>query len=311
MQPELEYVEHLKEAPLKCMVVSIENSSPHWHYEYEVFFVLRGGVTVNAENGVCRLERGDLILFNSREIHSITQADKENLCLVMQFSPGILLEVYESSFLFDLNTKSDNPPKPEILTRFRRILAEIGLLLYDKPDGYQFAIKSGLYQFISLLFGNLCYRIEKGEAAAGTDEQLEDFDLITQYIKTHFKDDMTMDELCREVGMSRAKVFRTLKAAGSSSVKDLTNYYRVEYAKNLLGSTALAIPYISSESGFDSDSSFYRIFKEVTGSSPNHYRVSPDKSNVPLGIQGYAAFPVSDAIRLLREVVSPAYILHV
>jgi AraC-like DNA-binding protein len=301
MRPELEYVEHIKEAPIKCMVVSVENSSPHWHHEYEVFFVLRGGVTVHSEGGAWRLEKGDIILFNSQEIHSIAPADKENLCLIMQFSPGLLLEVYDTSFSFDLNTKSGESLDAELPARFRNTLAEMGLLLYEKPDGYQFAIKSCLYRFISLLFGSIRYRVSRGEAAAGTDEQLEDFDHITQYIKTHFKDDMSMDDLCRDVGMSRAKVFRTLKAAGSSSVKELTNYYRVEYAKNLLGNTALSISYITQESGFESDSSFYRIFKELTGSSPNRYRVSPDKETVPLGIQGYAAFPVSDAIRLLRE----------
>jgi AraC-like DNA-binding protein len=297
--PELEYVEHIKEAPMKCMVVSIENSSPHWHYEYEVFLVLRGIVLINSEQGSYSLEKGDIVLFNTREVHSI-HGDKENLCLCMQFSPGIILEVYDSSFLFSLNTRQ-NQMRPETAALFRSILVEMGLLLYEKPDGYQFAVKSNLYRFIGSLFSNVRYTICKSGERGKTNEQLEEFDRINWFIKDHFKEDFTIDELCRETAMSRAKAFRVLKLAGSSSVKDLTNYYRVEYAKNLLITTGLTIPYIATESGFDSDSSFYRIFKEAVGIPPHQYRLSPGEKPIPMGIQGYAAFSPSGAVQLLRE----------
>ncbi|MDR3336280.1 MAG: helix-turn-helix domain-containing protein [Treponema sp.] len=79
------------------------------------------------------------------------------------------------------------------------------------------------------------------------------------------------------------------------------NSYRVEYAKNLLSNSALTIPYIAAESGFESDSSFYRVFKEVTGLAPNQYRTDPGEKIVPLGIQGYAPFRISEAVQLLRN----------
>jgi AraC-like DNA-binding protein/mannose-6-phosphate isomerase-like protein (cupin superfamily) len=308
MRPELEYVEHVKEAPLKCQIVSIENSSPHWHYEYEVFFVLRGKVTVTAESaggsdggGAFLLRQGDIMLFNPREIHTITQVEKGNLCLFLQWSPGILLEVYDTAFLFSLNTAAGVPQNTGAIEKFRTILAETGLLFHDKPDGYQFAIKSRLYQFISELFSSTSYRVTASGNELSSDEHLQDFDKIKQYIKNHFKEALNIDRLGRDVGMSRAKVFRVLKAAGADSIKNLTNYYRVEYAKNLLGGTALTISYIATESGFESDSSFYRVFKDATGLPPNQYRAKPEKQPSPIGVQGYAAFPISEAIALLRN----------
>ena len=48
------------EGEFDCRVVSIENSSPHWHHEYESFFVLRGGVTVHCEDSEWRLEAGNI-----------------------------------------------------------------------------------------------------------------------------------------------------------------------------------------------------------------------------------------------------------
>jgi AraC-like DNA-binding protein/mannose-6-phosphate isomerase-like protein (cupin superfamily) len=300
-QPELEYIEHIKEAPIKCRIVSFISSSPHWHYEYEAFLVLQGAVNIHCETGNFRLEKKDLMQLNSHEIHSITPAEKDNLCFFMQWSPAMLLEFYDSSFRFNLNTQGKNPPTPETAALFRNVLAEIGLLLHEKPDGYQFSLKSCVYRFISLLFGNVSYSIAGPNNSIVTAEQLAEFDRIKQYIKEHFREKLNIEKLCRKVAMSRSRVFRIMKNSGSNSMKDLLNYYRVEYAKNLLANSTLSIPFIATECGFESDSSFYRIFKKFTNFPPNQYRSSPREIVVPSSIQGYAAFHAGNTVQLLKE----------
>jgi AraC-like DNA-binding protein/mannose-6-phosphate isomerase-like protein (cupin superfamily) len=300
-QSELEYIEHIKEAPINCRLVSFISSSAHWHHEYEALLVLQGAVSINCETGSFRLGEKDLIQVNSREIHSITSAEKNNFCFFMQWSPAMLLEVYDSSFRFDLNTRGKNPPTPETAALFRNVLAEIGLLLHEKPDGYQFSLKSCVYRFVALLFGNVRYSITNPDNDVTTAEHLVEFDSIKQYIKDHFREKLDIEKLCRTVAISRSKVFRIMKNSGSNSIKNLLNYYRVEYAKNLLANSALSIPFIANESGFESDSSFYRIFKEFTGSPPIQYRSSPKEIIVPSGIQGYATFNPGYAVRLLKE----------
>jgi AraC-like DNA-binding protein/mannose-6-phosphate isomerase-like protein (cupin superfamily) len=298
---ELEYIGHIKEAPMMFRIVSIENSSPHWHYEYEVFFVLWGAVNVNCEAGKFRLGKGDILLLNSREIHAILPAGKKNLCLIMQWSPALLFDVYNSQFHFTLNTSGKDYLPLESAALFRASLAEIGILLHEKPDGYQFAIKSCLYRFISLLFNFTRYTVSGQNESKTTQKQLEGFDIIQRYIRDHFKDDIRIDNICSEVAMSRAKLFRIIKESGSNTVKDIQKFYRVEYAKNLLANSHLGVPYIAAESGFESESSFYRVFKKFTGISPNEYRTFPKATAVPLGIQGYTTYQVTEAVRLLKE----------
>jgi AraC-like DNA-binding protein len=296
--PELEYIENIKEAPIMFRIVSFEHSSPHWHHEYEAFFILRGSALINCEAGTFDLRKGDILLFNSREIHSIFSAEKNNLCLIMQWSPALFLDVHGFLFRFNLNTRRENNYFPENISLLRRAMVEIGLLLHEKPDGYQFAIKSWLYGFISLLFSSAPYTVVTHYESA--NEHLDDFDRIQRYIREHFKEDMPIDRLCSEVAMSRAKIFRVLRDAGTGSVKDIQKFYRIEYAKNLLLNTDLTIPYIANESGFESDSSFYRVFKELTGSPPNQYRASPGEQSVPPGIQGYASFRQAEVVKLLK-----------
>ncbi|MDR2305404.1 MAG: AraC family transcriptional regulator [Treponema sp.] len=306
---ELEHVENIKEAPIMFKIVSIENSSPHWHYEYEVFFVLKGSVIINCEAGSFDLGKGDMLLINSQEIHSIIPSETGNLCLFMQWSPALLLDVYESRFCFNLKTVGEKQIPPEKASLFRNVLVQIGLLLHEKPDGYQFTVKSWFYGFIGLLFSDTHYTVSKPDKTNTAGKHLEDFDKIQQYIREHFKEELTIDRLCSEVAMSRAKVFRILKMSGADSVKKNQKFYQVEYAKNLLVHSDLSIPWIAEESGFESESSFYRVFKEMTGLPPKRYRVFPGEKTVLLGVQGYAAYQQAEAVKLLKEFCLPVIML--
>ncbi|MDR2655196.1 MAG: AraC family transcriptional regulator [Oscillospiraceae bacterium] len=299
-ESELEFIEHIKEAPMRLLIISLEASSPHWHEEYEVIFVLRGGVSVGGERGACELRSGDVMLVNPREVHSFRKSGAGNICLILQFSPSIISEAYEQPFIFRLNTAADDFLPAPAKDGIRRVLAEMGLILHDRPDGYQFAVKSGLYAFASIMFRYLKYENIKQHDAGRTEEYLQDFDVIKQYIKRHFKENIDQAQIGRALGMSRAKVYRVLRAAAGSSTKDMTNYYRVECAKHLLKSSQNPIRYIASESGFDSDSSFYRVFRELTGASPQEYRRSPAKKTELTGIQGYAKYSLPESLSLLR-----------
>lgn len=299
---ELEYVELLKEAPLKLMINAWNISSTHWHSEYEMLFVLRGCISVRCERGKFDLAAGELLLLGTREIHSTERIEKDSLCLILQFSPQIITEVYDAEFEFFLNTMDkEEPIASETKKVIQKILAGMCLSFYDKPDGYQFAIKSGLYAFISALFSNVRYRRLDPKCLMYNTEHLKDLDRIKKYIKDHFREEIKAEELAHNLGISRAKLYQVLKHANSGSIKNLINYYRVNYAKHLLKNTNLTIQYIADESGFESASSFFRVFKFQTGMAPNEFRNMPEAKSEGLGVQNYQRYAGSDAILLLQE----------
>ena len=298
-EPELEYVEHLKEAPLKLMVVSLDASAPHWHDEYEVNFVLRGAITVNCEGNKFELSAGDMMLINSREVHSMTKIGPDVLCLFLQFSPSVIAEIYNAPFRFSLNTVIGTPSDSAIIGQFQALLAHMGLLLHEKSDGYQFAIKSDLYAFVSSMFRFLQYQRITSDLLE-TASQLEDLAAIQKYIKEHFKENINPLQISKTLGMSKTKVYRLLSTAGCASTHDMINYYRVEYAKHLLKTTDYTISYIAAESGFESDSSFYRVFRSQAGIPPMEFRKTPVEYVGKVGVQGYVPFSVPESIGLLQ-----------
>lgn len=86
---------------------------------------------------------------------------------------------------------------------------------------------------------------------------------------------LTLKDLAKEINVYPHYLTQTLNTVMGHNFYDFVNYYRVEEAKCQLlkleneNLTILAIGY---ESGFNSKSSFNRIFKMKTGMSPSAYK---------------------------------------
>jgi anti-sigma factor ChrR (cupin superfamily) len=105
---------------MKNMIVSIENSCPHFHFDYELVFVLRGSLTLKVGMESYIIKAADMVLVNTSEIHSLSSLEKDNLCLVLQFSPNIIAEEYGKNriFHFHFNTTIKEPANMERVMSF-------------------------------------------------------------------------------------------------------------------------------------------------------------------------------------------------
>ncbi len=93
--------------------------------------------------------------------------------------------------------------------------------------------------------------------------------------KIYLNSNLTINLLANKLGISRHQLTELLNKELECSFYDLINQYRVEYAKkNLLNQNKkhFSISGIGSESGFKSNSTFYRVFKTQTGFTPLEYK---------------------------------------
>lgn len=86
---------------------------------------------------------------------------------------------------------------------------------------------------------------------------------------------LTITQLAKQLDLRVNVVSYTISKAFGKSFRDLINEYRVEEVKNKLGDPAfshLSILGIALDSGFNSEASFYRVFKKYTNVSPKEYQ---------------------------------------
>jgi putative ABC transport system permease protein len=87
--------------------------------------------------------------------------------------------------------------------------------------------------------------------------------------------DLSLSSLAEKVGITAHELSRILNRALKKTFNDFINAYRVRAAARKMQDPAfdhITILGIAYESGFNSQSSFHRIFKQITGKSPLEYK---------------------------------------
>ncbi|VAW20865.1 DNA-binding response regulator, AraC family [hydrothermal vent metagenome] len=83
----------------------------------------------------------------------------------------------------------------------------------------------------------------------------------------------------KEMGVSRAKLFRRIKQITGYTPGELIRIVRLNHASKLLSHTRQTVTEVFYSSGFNNRSYFYREFKKLYNMSPKEYQKSRTKSN--------------------------------
>ena len=122
------------------------------------------------------------------------------------------------------------------------------------------------------------------EAPQAKETTIEETDALMQAITTVLREqklfalpDLTIQDLASAVHSNRTYVSQCINRRTGLSFSQYVARYRVEHAQQILrdsgyGTDKEAIMDAMTSSGFSSDQTFYRVFKEITGETPLQYR---------------------------------------
>jgi signal transduction histidine kinase/DNA-binding response OmpR family regulator len=85
-------------------------------------------------------------------------------------------------------------------------------------------------------------------------------------------DELTVDAICKQMGISRVQLYRKVKALLNINVNDYILTTRLQKAKYLLKNETLSIGEIAGKTGFSSSAYFSSVFKTKVGVTPKEYR---------------------------------------
>jgi AraC-like DNA-binding protein len=89
------------------------------------------------------------------------------------------------------------------------------------------------------------------------------------------RNDITMPDFAREIGMSKSQLARKLKALSNLSPNDLLKEYKLRKAITLMEERNLNIAEVTMAIGFSNPSYFTKCFRKRFGMAPSDYLVSP------------------------------------
>lgn len=85
-------------------------------------------------------------------------------------------------------------------------------------------------------------------------------------------ENLTVDDICKNMGISRVQLYRKVKALLNINVNDYILNTRLQKAKYLLRNESSTIGEIAAETGFSSPAYFSSVFKTKVGVTPKEYR---------------------------------------
>ncbi|PWU26973.1 transcriptional regulator, AraC family [Pseudomonas delhiensis] len=160
----------------------------------------------------------------------------------------------------------------------RRVL-EQGQVLEDKLElhlygsrepGWCLTHKRPLYNRNGGIIGLVGISVDL-QSASDTHPAYRRLAAVDEYIRAHFHQPISLDELTRISDLSVAQLERYCKRVFHLTPRQLIHKVRLEHAHRLLH-TDLPITEVALQCGYTDHSAFSRQFKQLTGFTPRQYR---------------------------------------
>lgn len=246
--------------------------SAHWHNEIEFIYVAKGSCTMNVNGENIEATEGDLLIFDSGDVHYCNNRSADLVFEFLIFNPD-LLKFHLNKQAFGTHViRKELVEGTGLLSEWTVLNNRIERELDSKQNYYKEYIRSEITSFWCY-FLRVFSTLEVADVDAKNHNQIvKKFRGVLSYMEDHFKEELTLTDISSIAGFSvsyTSKYFRKLTGYG---FLEYLNILRVSYAADQLLNTDYRIIDIAYDCGFNNIRSFNRTFLKYTGYSPSDYR---------------------------------------
>ena len=243
----------------------------HWHDAMEILFCLNGEVRIHAEHDTLTLSHNQLIVFDSKEVHSIHSDSKLYMFLCIHVDKKLLSVYCPNLELYHIKCRPvplDDPKAIQYIhlcqlahERTRTNIKNASTRAM-RSDGTALLMLADLIQYFS--------EYAPPETASGHGNRT--IRELISYVNEHYTEKLSLEDAADYVGFSREYFCRFFKQHMGLTFLRYLNEVRISHAGRLLSSTDLSISEIMNTCGFTNQTIFNRLFKEIYGMTPRQAR---------------------------------------
>ncbi|ASA23495.1 AraC family transcriptional regulator [Paenibacillus donghaensis] len=251
----------------------------HLHDRYELVYVYQGKGTFFIDNTWYEKKNGDLFIIPGNTIHhSLPDNDDPIVSSALYFAPTLftsdsLDDSYSSLLCYDVSRKNKSyrlELKDPLKSMAEEAMDHMVIEMNERKPGYHEAIRLIMCQFLLqinrfVLTGNDSPNESLRMAPAWMAAALEQID-------EHPELDFSLSRLAEHANVSTSHFSRVFRQLTTMNVTNYINTKRIIRAKEMLLHSNVTINVISDQCGYDTPTHFYRVFKSLTGVTPNKYR---------------------------------------
>ncbi|MCG8484310.1 MAG: helix-turn-helix domain-containing protein [Clostridia bacterium] len=278
-------------SPINILINSIENDTLHWHDVLEIIFVVEGTANVKIGYETYLLHEGDIAVINTKDLHSINQADGNNLVFNLQLDIHKYKKKYPNidQIIFVCEPSMDQDNVKDELKELRYLISQILLEYYLNASSNSKKIINLVDNLLSNLMNHFQYfsvennKFTNKNGFKDDEAQFRRVNRIIYYLYSNYSNKITLKQLAEKEEISTFYLSHLIKRATGLSFQDFLNYIRVEESEKLLLDCKKKMIDISYECGFSDIRYFRKHFRKWHNCSPSEFREKYllDKGKLP------------------------------
>lgn len=231
----------------------------NWHDNIEILYTIDGEGEILCGARYYPAVRGDVFLVNTNEIHAVraNAPHIKQICLIIdnEFCKRNGIPVHRLDFLHPIRDKAAS----ELCDK---LFAELSC----KDEYRRAGASAALLNLMLYLWRNHSRPTAEQESTTDTGESMR---IAIGYIKSHFNEKLTLEDIAFEAGLSKFYFSREFKKLTGVTVVTYINMLRCREARKMLEQDKYSIHQVSEYCGFSNDSYFTKTYKKYIGSLPS------------------------------------------
>lgn len=248
----------------------------HYHDCYELYYLYAGERYYFIQDKTYHVTGGSFVMINPYEIHRTGNLGSFGYDrMLIHFNRALLEDYWKVDPTIDLYRNLEENIHIISLDPQEQIFVET--LLHTMEEEYHHAhrqensrIKLALIQLLLFLNGRTPGIRNEAPHHIGTTQKTI-FEIVG-YINNHYAEALTLESISEKYYLSKFYFSRSFKENTGFSFTQYLNNVRIKEAKRLLITTSLTVNEIGACVGFQSNTHFGRVFRQITGVCPSSYK---------------------------------------
>lgn len=254
-------------------------STFHYHNFYEIIYVLEGEYSSLLENQMYHLKKGDFLLIDCNimhRYHPMAEKDASSKRIILWITKTMLEKLSDGSMDLSACFHGTDSCAYHFPVYYEEMLRGylMKLVMSELMDGQLENSKAVMDRgYLTLFFAYLNLLCSRREYLFKEEETTSHplVETISSYIEIHIQENITIDELAKQVHMSKYHFLRRFKELTGTTAHAFIIDKRLLHAAEGLRA-GKGITQVYQDAGFTDYSSFLRNFKKAFGVSPGKYK---------------------------------------
>lgn len=250
-------------------------ASNHFHSTFEIYYLIAGQREFFIKDRTIVINQGDIVIISPNILHRTTNTEKpKHERFIVNIHENFLVKAHSSYMdifrpLFENDYIIVRCPL-NVLLHIDALSKNVIQEIQDQRLGYEIYSHTLVLQLLIICCRHIKRNsIEPLESPSHMHERISE---VVRYINGHYMNELSLQSVAEKFYVSPYYLSRFFKDATGFTFIEYLNSVRIKEAKKLLESSSMKVKLISKKVGFGSVTHFGRVFKEVTGNVPLHYR---------------------------------------